>query len=144
MYAVVIVELHGLLCIFLCSIISPILKNPSSHCICVHTHTHTQSSIDVTISANDNPSGIFSLVPAFLSLTEDETPSGTISIRRSPGLLGEVTLTWEVVPAIETFVVEMDTVTFGPGDTAVDIPLQLQSNVVRTLCKTIWILSRCI
>ena len=89
-----------------------------------------QSTLEVTIAASDNPYGILSFTPSSLTLTEDETQSGTITILRNPGLFGDTFIYWEIVPATNTFSSNNNTVVFGAGVTAVDISIELQANTV--------------
>ena len=93
----------------------------------------------VTIAANDNPGGIFSLSTSSLTLSEDTAPSGTITVLRAGGTLTEVEIEWEALytdgriheTSISSILgTDRATLSFPIGATSADINLNLQPNSV--------------
>lgn len=93
----------------------------------------------VTIAASDSPGGVFSVAPATITLSEESSPSGIITVERTGGTLTQVTVEWTAVytdgeihnTAINSILgVDRDTLIFPIGATSVDINLTLQPNSV--------------
>ena len=100
--------------------------------------------LDVTIPASDNPGGVFTIsTPSPLTLTDGITPSATVTVERTGGLIGVVTINWEAVYAdsathepLANFLSETSgRINFLSGQTTPDgtIQLSLISNAVSHL-----------
>ena len=97
--------------------------------------------LDVTIPASDNPGGIFSIsTPSPLTLVDGITPSATVTVELTGGLIGLVTINWEAVyadsathePIANFLSVSSGRINFLSGQTVPDNPIQLSliSNAV--------------
>lgn len=93
----------------------------------------------MTISASDNPGGVFSLSPSAITLSEESASTGTIAVQRAGGTLTEVTIEWEALytdgqihdTAINSILgMDRASLIFPVGVTSVDINLMLQPNSV--------------
>jgi len=82
---------------------------------------------------NDNPRGNFSLSPSSLTLSEDSSPSGTLTITRDDGRFESVQIDWEAVYTGQqnVLVINSATVNFTAGQSSAAIVLQLRQNGVR-------------
>lgn len=96
----------------------------------------------MTISASDNPGGVFSLSPTAITLSEESASTGTITVQRAGGTLTEVTIEWEALytdgqihdTAINSILgMDRASLIFPVGVTSVDINLTLQPNSVSIL-----------
>ena len=96
----------------------------------------------MTIAASDNPGGVFSLSPTAITLSEESTSTGTITVQRAGGTLTEVVIEWEALytdgqihdTAINSILgMDRAALIFPVGVTSVDIKLTLQPNSVNIL-----------
>ena len=101
------------------------------------THTVTLTSVtgggrlshpltsSIAIPANDNPAGII----AFAEYTYDtiliqEGGSGVVTVYRTAGLFGTVTVQWQITPTdTSAFTLTTGTALFNNGDSAVNITI---------------------
>lgn len=104
----------------------------------------------MTISASDNPGGVFSLSPTAITLSEESASAGTITVQRAGGTLAEVTIEWEALytdgqihdTAINSILgMDRASLIFPVGVTSVDINLTLQPNSVSIL-SPVYMLSK--
>jgi hypothetical protein len=98
-----------------------------------------KSTFEVNIIANDDQEGVFSLVTTSLTLNQDDSSSGVLTIRGTDGLFGAVTINWQTsymdsashaVPLGALLLENTSNVMFLSGQAEANITLQLAQTSV--------------